>query len=136
MASFVPNNPGIDLTILRVVGGIAVASDQSAGVESQLGAFGMIVVTDRAFAAGIASIPGPITDGDQDGWFVYQSFARDGSLINEGLASTWWPIDSKAKRIITGEGITVAIVVENIHATHAMDFFFQVRMLAQVRGTS
>jgi len=37
----------------------AIIDHQTAAAEAQLGAFGMMVVTDRAIVAGAASIPGP-----------------------------------------------------------------------------
>ena len=74
LASFTLSNPGIDITLLRCIGGLAVSSDQSVNVEEQVGAFGLILVTDQALAIGITAIPGPFTNGDDDGWFCHQSF--------------------------------------------------------------
>jgi len=136
IASFVPSNPGIDCTILRCIGGIAVASDQAAAVEVQSGAFGMILVTDQAAAAGVASMPGPFTDGNDDGWFCHQSFGQQGELAPDvGVASQWYPIDTKGKRIIDGLGVTLAVLAENAHPTHGMVMYVAIWILSQVRGT-
>ena len=125
------------MTQLRCVGGVDVASDQAAAVEAQIGAVGLIIVTDVAFAAGIASIPGPVTDGADDGWFVHVLFAQETLLVaTDAIASKWYPFDQKAKRILHGNGEVIAIVAENIHATQGMKVLFQFRLLAQVRGTS
>ena len=136
LASFALSNPGIDVIILRCIGGISVASDQAAAAEVQIGAFGMILVTDQALAAGIASIPGPFTNGDDDGWFCHQSFAQQGDLVSgQGIVSGWYPIDTKGKRIVHGEGVSIALVAENAHATYGLVLYEAIRFLAQVRGT-
>ena len=65
------SNPGIDETILRIIGSISIASDATGAIETQIGSVGIIVVSDEAVAAGVASIPGPSTDGSNDGWFAH-----------------------------------------------------------------
>ena len=135
LATLVTATPGgVDLTILRTVGGIAVRSDQGASNEIQIGAWGMILITDLAAAAGIASIPSPATDAGDD-WFVHQSFAQSGMLADEGVVGRWYPIDSKAKRMLDGTGIVVAVVAENLHATQGLAIADMSRVLTQVRGT-
>ncbi len=125
---------GVDLTILRTVGGLAINSDQDAATEEQIGAWGMILVTDLASAAGIASIPAPGTDAGDD-WFVHQSFAQRGQQGSDAQGAIWYPVDSKAKRMLDGTGIVVAIVVENLHSTHGFNIADMTRILTQVRGT-
>ena len=138
LGSFSLSNTNIDETALRVVGGISIVSDQLSSAESQIGAFGMIVVSDTAAAAGVASIPGPVTDGGDDGWFVYQSFARQiQNASSVGVMpnfAEWYPIDSKARRIVA-EGQVIAMVVENASATHGFSIARALRLLSQVRGT-
>ncbi len=138
LSTFVLSNPGIDETVLRTVGSVSVKSDNPGSGEEQIGAFGMIVVTDIAAAAGIASIPGPVTNGSDDGWFTYVPFAFSLATFTsvgfEPGMSHRIEFDSKAKRM-TGEGQVIALVVENIHASHAFDFITNLRMLAMVRGT-
>jgi len=127
LAFFVPSTSAFDETILRTRGVMSVRSDQTVSVEEQIGAFGMIVVSDRAVAAGIASIPSPFTDADDDDWFVYEPFFhRHQANIGNGQSDT--VIDSKAMRKFP-EGRNVAVVVENGHATHGLDFGVQIRML-------
>ena len=137
LGSFTPTAPGIDLTILRTVGHVSVASDTVAN-ELQLGAFGIIKVTDVALAAGIASIPGPVTNVEDD-WFIFQAFGFETALhSNVGVNPDWahmLEFDSKAKRILPGDGMALAIVAENAHATHGFDVSVGLRILAQVRGT-
>ena len=136
--SFVLSNPGIDETILRTVGVIGIASDQTAASELQLGAFGFLVVTDLAVAAGAASIPGPVTDISDDGWFMFVPFVQELRFLSgSGFAPNavrLYHFDSKAKRKLP-DGSSVAVMVENAHATHGFQLFFSLRMLTMVTGT-
>ena len=138
LAALVPSDV-LDLTILRTVGSISIRSDNIAGAsEVQTGAFGIIPVTTIAATAGVASVPSPIAEADED-WFIYQGFQLTNTFISaigvHPQSSHMIPFDSKAKRIIDGDGITMAVVVENNHATNAFEIQFLVRILAQIRGT-
>ena len=128
---------GIDLTILRTVGMVAVATDAVTATEAQIGGFGMIIVSDQAVAAGIASIPGAVTDADDDGWFIHMTFAQlwqSGDATGRGFQTLPYQFDSKAKRIIQ-ENQSIAIVVENISASAGLLIADTSRILTQVRGT-
>ena len=135
VASFVPTNPGLDLTVLRVVGNLSISSDQSAGGERQIGAFGMIRVTEAALAVGVTAMPDPVAEADDDGWFVYQSFAQRGDLSVTNPSSFQYDFDSKAKRIIEGEGIAIAVMITNADAAHGLQFAISLRILSQLRGS-
>ena len=63
----------VEETILRTVGQIGIVTDQTAASEDQLGAFGLATVSNVAFAIGITAIPGPVTEIEDDGWFVHQT---------------------------------------------------------------
>ena len=94
----------------------------------------MILVSDTAAAAGVASVPGPVTD-IEDEWFVYLSFAFQ-ARANTAVGyipdfAHRIPFESKAKRII-GAGRTIVVVCENAYATHAFDIQFSARLLGQV----
>jgi len=121
-------------TVMRTRGRILVFSDSVSVVENQLGAYGMIVVTDIAAAAGIASIPGPATDASDDNWFVYVPISMRGHDVIAGAdrgSTEAYDYDSKAMRIVE-EGSVVALVVENIHASHGFTVHNQVRMLSKL----
>ena len=137
LGGFTLSNANIDETVLRTVGRLAIKSDQTAADEEQIGAFGMIIVNDLAVAAGAASVPGPITDRDDDGWFVYvpivQSLDFASGVGIEAQMSTGYPFDSKAKRRVQ-EGFQIAMVVENGHATSAFTIAFVIRVLSQITG--
>ncbi len=120
VATFVLSNANIDETILRTVGTLAVFLDQVAADESQVGAMGFIVINDLAIAAGAASIPGPITDIADDGWFVYVPITQrievgDSTGVEPHMA-TQYNFDSRAKRRIE-EGRGLAVMVENAGST-------------------
>ena len=58
-------------TIVRTRLAILYGTDQNSANESPRGAFGMIVVNDKAAALGVTAIPGPISRLDDD-WYVWQ----------------------------------------------------------------
>ena len=132
VAGFVP--VAGDVTVLRVVGQLAVSSDQAGVFEDQIGAFGLMVVSDKAFAVGIGSIPDPVVDRDDDGWFVYQSFQSRGDNSVTSSLPRIYDFDSKAKRIVPAEGRTIAAVLTN-SGIHGISFAVNFRILAQLRGT-
>ncbi len=121
VATQVLNNPGIGETVRRTRGVAIISSDQAAGVEDQFGALGFIMVNDLALAAGAVSIPGPVTDGSDDGWFVWQPLLGVGNIGANGRVGYVVPFDSKAMRRVE-EGFGIAIMVENASAANVFDF--------------
>ena len=94
--------PGLgDDTIVRVRGEIAVNPSPSSADNNIVGAWGMGIVSDEAFAAGAASIPGPWTNKNWGGWFAWQAVVGTFEVttdISRLLMSLRYPIDSKAMR--------------------------------------
>ncbi len=135
LGSFVLSNPGIDETVLRTVGSLMVSSDQLAGNEAQIGALGIILVTDVALAVGAASLPGPITNSSDDGWLLYVPFTqRFGFLTAAGFSPDFGKsisFDSKAKRRVH-DGYSLAIVIENGSSAHGIEVAIVLRMLTMV----
>ncbi len=128
---------GIDLTVLRTVGLNYVSTDNPGASELQMGAWGIMLVNDLAFAAGAASIPGPFTDGGDDGWLAHQQFAQQWNFADatgEGQAGLGYVFDSKAKRVWP-TGMIAAVMVENAHTGHGFSIISMTRMLTQIRGT-
>ena len=131
LAIFVLSNPAINETVLRTRGRLWVQSDQAAAVENQLGAFGMIVVTDLALSIGVASIPGPVTDLSDDGWFVWVPFMQSSSLAADGGPTGYsYEIESKAMRK-TSEGFGIALVVENSSASNGFQASIALSLLGK-----
>ena len=135
LGTFVLSNAGIDETFLRSLGTFSLKTDQAAGDEVQLGAIGMIVVSDQAISVGITAVPHPITDIDDDGWFVHMPIAQAFDFgDNTGFAvPARYNFDLKAKRVIH-DGRSVALVVENAAAAGFV-LSGVIRTLSMVRGT-
>ena len=99
------------LTIVRMRGELLVYLTLAAAVnEGVVGAAGILLVSDEAFAAGVASIPTPLDDVDFDEWIWYKTFSLKAASVIAGGASTdadhmlsvsaaaRFEIDSKAMR--------------------------------------
>jgi len=97
-----------------------------------IGAVGFAMVTDEAFTAGAASIPGPWTEQEWDGWFVWFPFAFRFELLDGTGAmmpgSLQIPFDSKAQRKFD-QGMTIVVMVETQQAGAAVTVATPFRML-------
>jgi len=117
LATLVLSNPGIGETVRRTHVMLSVISDQGAALEQQNGALGMIVVSDLAIAAGVASIPGPVTDASDDGWFLWFGVSQVvGAQLGGGVTQSTgvsYVIDSKGMRKVA-DGFTIAVVYESL----------------------
>ncbi len=130
--TFVPSSGGE--TIVRVRGRIAYGSDQTAATESQLGAYGIAVVTAQAVSVGITAIPHPDTDASWDGWLYHTYLASHMSalssvgVIPDILISI--DVDSKAMRKISPEERMV-FVIQNSAST-GFQIFDSFRVLTKL----
>ncbi len=104
-------------TIIRIRGLLSIATDQEAQSEVQVGALGITVVTLRAAAAGVASLPRPQSDPFAD-WMLYESFAQRFRFVS-GVGVGWrtvhqYVLDSKAMRKIDAPSEqSLAVMIEN-----------------------
>ena len=114
------------MTIVRLRGGVRVHLNSADAIGAGFfGAMGIGIVTQPAFAAGGAALPGPLTEANWDGWLWHNFFdiravtATIADGVNAAGASLWLPIDSKAMRKIETEEILFGIteVVESVNAT-------------------
>ncbi len=132
IVTFTLNNPGIGETVRRTRGSLLVGSDQASVIEPQLGATGAVVVSDLALAAGAASIPGPVTDAADDGWFMWQGFVlRQQSAAFQQPNSDVVRFDSKAMRRVE-EGFGIAFMVENASPTFGLSVAIEISMLTSL----
>ncbi len=124
--TFVLSNMGIGETMLRTRGRFSVLP--GAASEQFLGAWGAVVVTDLAVAAGVASLPGPFTDASDDGWFVWEPFsvAETAATISEQ-----YEFDSKAQRRVE-EGSTIAVVCEAATGSAAFSISIGFSLLSRI----
>ena len=131
LGTFTLNNPGIGETVRRTRGLISVGSDQSVAIENQLGAVGLVVINDVALTLGITAIPDPVSNDDDDGWFVFIPFVRKGINSTGNSPSTEFEFDSKAMRRVE-EGFGIAIVVANASLIHGFEVAISMRMLTSL----
>jgi len=120
-------------TLVRTIGSLYVRSDQTATTENAFGAMGAAVVKENARAAGAASLPGPITNEDDDVWFLYQFFNAGivvGSEVGFRGSSVWYEyqFDSKAQRKVVS-GDAVVFMLENASGTAGFVYILKWRML-------
>ncbi len=109
-------------TLVRVRGELLVASSAVTIGDAADIAVGMGVVTNEARAAGVGSIPTPITSEEWDGWFWYQACSIIHRPLNVGSQTTCfrYVIDSKAMRIIDTDSQSIVLVAEMANETGAV----------------
>ena len=102
-------------TIVRTRYLLTFSSDQTAALERPRAAIGEIVVTDKAAAAGIASVPAPITEIDGD-WFFWQAMSHDFIFISgvgtDSQGANQYTVDSKAMRKVSIDEDVVTVIQE------------------------
>ena len=120
-------------TIVRTRGVVSVRPSAYAADAELVGAIGFGVVSDQAFAAGAASVPGPWTDPDWDGWFVWIPYSFNFEFIDATgtllPGTVQIPLDSKAMRKVNFNE-TVVVVVESQAAAIQVGVTF--RMLVKL----
>jgi len=101
-------------TIIRTRGSIVVAPQTNLAADLDItGAFGIGVVSQEAFAAGVASVPEPFTDSDWGGWMVIQPFTQvyeHNAAPTQYLQSITYEIDSKAMRKVEPNSVMMFVV--------------------------
>jgi len=117
-ATLSPESPA---TIVRSRGLLTITPDVSSASRTLTGAFGIGFVNEVAGLLGITAIPGPATNCDWGGWFVWQAFQGESQVataIGFAGANAWslqYEIDSKAMRKFE-EGQRLMMVIENTNA--------------------
>jgi len=104
-------------TLVRTRGVVRVAQQTNSGVSTVIvGAWGLIVVSADAFAAGVGSVPGPVSDEASSwlawGGLVFTQFGATASIPDPGVFHTE-TFDSRAMRK-QKSGDVMAFVVELI----------------------
>ena len=96
------------------------------------GAFGIAKASSVAFAAGIASLPGPISEINWDGWLYHRFFGvhiQDTTDFNGPATSLRFEIDSKAMRKLEVEDTVYAMLEVTEIGVATMDVFHDSRVL-------
>jgi len=94
-----------ETTIVRIRGNAMLSFVHDALNESVNVALGLIVVSAQAAAAGATSVPGPITDAGNDGWFWHQSASFMAMSATDLVENDQFrfEIDSKAMRKVNDD---------------------------------
>ncbi len=111
------------LTLVRTRGEITVLQrTEAAADQTWCGAMGMIVVSDDAFAAGVGSVPGPLTDVFDD-WVVWVPFGgMSFGGIGPGELFFRKDFDSRGMRKMKfGEVLINVIEIESLVAGGTVD---------------
>ncbi len=120
----------LPFTVVRVRGSVWVNSDQTAGDEQQLLGVGFGVFSDTAVAAGIASLPDPISNEADDLWFVHR-FAFSSVNVDGGALGIVTEFDSRAMRKVQ-EGSDIGVILANGSAAAGLQFWLKFRMLVKL----
>ena len=120
-------------TLLRMRGLIGCQLNAQAVNERALIVFGLIIVSDQAFAAGAASVPSP--DADSDAEWIWQgscwvSSGNEAAIVSDGLFDRI-VIDSKAMWKAKPNDVIVLMgeVVESVDQAGTFDFQYYFRSL-------
>ncbi len=104
-------------TIVRSRGVLSVAAVDAAADNEEIGAFGCGFVNAVAGALGVTALPGPATNCDWGGWFVWQPFISQTEVVTQagfdGQFGKQYVIDSKAQRKFEDNENLVWIIENN-----------------------
>ena len=126
-------------TIVRLRGQLAISiSTATAVLDGFRGAFGIGVVSLPAFTAGIASVPTPLTEQDDDNWLYHQYFSviagssAGETWANSGSASFRTEVDSKAMRKLGIDKVIYSAIEVVETGTSDLDVSFDSRVLVKL----
>ncbi len=124
-----------DTTVVRVRGLLVVEPNVYTADKAMQGAFGIGIVSDQAFAAGAASVPGPWTDPDWGGWFVWQAWAGrlefvTGTGVRVRDSALEYQIDSKAMRKVESNETLIVVAESQVGAVNISTPFRMLLKLA------
>ncbi len=128
------------LTLIRTRGLVSLYLETVSAINSGMsGAIGMAVVTTAAVAAGVASVPSPITEDSWDGWFWHQFFdvraitATIADGANAGSVFARFVVDSKAMRkVAEDESLIYVIEVGAESGAATLRWFADSRLLVKL----
>ena len=116
-------------TVRRTLLALRVTSDQTASEELQIGAVGMHIANDQAVAAGAGSLLRPVTDADDEAWFLWSPInQRNNAAAIDTDSGHLYMIDSKAQRKVE-LGQSIVTLIENSHAVHTFNVVAMISML-------
>jgi len=124
----------LPFTITRTIGLLSIISDQATASESPHGAYGALVVSEKAATLGPTALPDPVTEGNSDEWFLYGIWdamtvvaAAPAQVITRQYA-----FDSRAQRKVE-EGEQIVFMIANAALTPAnAKYHWQFRILIKL----
>ena len=125
------------LTIVRIRGDfLATLTVAGVGEGFSRCAFGLCVITENVFNAGVGSVPSPIDDIGWDGWMVHGMFAllsSEAAVFGNGSSFYRSTIDGKAMRKWKASDILVgATQVADEVGTASITMALNTRVLAKL----
>jgi len=119
-------------TITRTVGIASLAFDEDFILDQDIfAAWGGVVVQERARAAGVASLPDPIVNIGDDGWFWHQPVCEFIESVGTDRSNISYVIDSRAQRKVEdGEAIVFMLRVDA--TSDAVEQAMMVRILCKL----
>ena len=107
-------------TLIRSRGMLSVKPSTFGSDLTIVGAFGIAIVTDVAFAAGIGSLPKPFDDAEWGGWLVWQPFSYFLEFMDAtgfaAPADREYEVDSKVMRKVSNDETVVLIAQSQVGA--------------------
>ena len=129
VASFDPGLLDPSPTIIRTRGQVSYFPNNAGADISVVGAFGVGIVSQEAFAIGITAVPGPFDSADWGGWLAWGSYSsRQEFSDTTGIFQSSWQIDVDSKgmrKVATNE--TLILVWES--QSGAVDVLMPLRTL-------
>ena len=130
---------GASGTVIRIRGWLSATLDSyTTASNGYAGAVGIGLVSAAAFAAGIASVPTPITEAAWDGWLWHQFIQLHGALaagstsvgVTAGAISR--EVDTKAMRKVFDEMVIFAAAEFTESGTAALRLHLDSRLLLKL----
>ena len=126
-----------DLTLIRTHGELLVVMLDGSVLDASISyAFGMCVVTENAFGAGVTAVPAPFADIAWDGWMVHfqgTMFSENADPLSAISSANRHVIDSKAMRKTYATDVLVAVLeTESETLDTETKFFLRSRTLSKL----
>ena len=126
LASLVP------FTITRTVGIAALAFDEDFILDQDIfAAWGGVVIQERARVAGVGSMPDPIANIGDDGWFWHQPVLEFIESVGTDRSNKSYTIDSRAQRKVV-DGDAIAFMLRLDASSDAVEQAMMVRILCKL----
>ena len=123
-----------DHTLVRTRGLVQILlTSVAAAGDGFFGAVGIGIATTSAIAAGVASVPTPLTELSWDGWIWHHFFSVHAGItaaVESESTTVTIPIDSKAMRKLGGTNMGLYAAIEGVEeGTATAEIWLNCRML-------